>query len=440
MSVLKGTIVQAQILTFIIPGIMAIFAAMLFALWRADRSRTYILAYAYWAFAFCGGIILQGTISWNFAPYDILLFHWNAAIAIIVLLWGVAKRDGQQSPVFAMLALTALTTPVLYFARAYEVQSVLLMTQNFNTGLLFALAAHGKWRIAPANTGDRALVWVFIALAAYAIVRPSITILAQSQMTMAQYQSSVFASVNIVISALLALVLALSLIATIALDDMRRGRQGAVIDGLTKLRNRTAFEKDVKAMLAIGMEEKVPVSLIVCDIDNFKLINDTFGHPAGDAVITRFGQIIAGKIRGSDIAGRVGGEEFCIAVWDCHGDPAARLADRIRLAAANSKARGETDEHTFTVSFGVAERLPGESYASLFKRADAALYNAKNDGRNKVVLDGSNSATAQAVHPISADLPSGAQIVAFTDRKAGQLGVAGLPLPETASQGSRSAP
>ncbi len=420
-SIQKGKIVQAQILTFIIPGMMAIFAAVLFALWRTDPSRTYVLAFAYWALAFCGGIILQGAIPWNFAPYDILLFHWNAAIAIIALIWGVAKRDGQRSPVAAMLALTALTTPILYFARTYEVQSVLLISQNFNTGLLFALAAQSKWKTAPRNAGDRAIIWVFVALAGYAILRPNMTVLAQSQMSMEQYQDSVFASLNIVISALLALMLALSLIAMVALDNMRRDREVAVIDVLTNLLGRPAFESDVKAMLARGAQERAPVSLIVCDIDHFKQVNDTFGHTAGDRVISHFGEIVTAKIRGTDIAGRIGGEEFCIAVWDCRGAPAARLADRIRLAVANSTRDGTSGLQAFTVSFGVAEALPGERYAALFERADHALYRAKKAGRNKVALDGAQLRGATGPRSNEDEPVAGAQIVSFAQRKVGHV-------------------
>lgn len=412
---------QAEILTFIIPGMMAIFAAVLIALWRTDRSRTYVLAFAYWALAFCGGIILQGAITWNFAPYDILLFHWNAAIAIIALIWGVAKRDGQRSPVVAMLALTALTTPILYFARIYEVQSVLLMTQNFNTGLLFALAAQAKWKIAPRNIGDSAILGVFLALAGYAVLRPSVTVLAQTQMSMAQYQDSVFASLNIVISALLALMLALSLIAMVALDNMRRDREVAVTDALSNLRSRAAFESEVKAMLARALHTDTPVSLIVADIDHFKKVNDTFGHTAGDRVIARFGEVVLGKIRATDLSGRIGGEEFCIAVWDCDAASAARLADRIRIAVLDCKRATDTSLQGFTVSFGVAEALPGEHYAALFERADHALYDAKNAGRNRVAMDSMRPASAARAASQTSDPVDGTRVVSFAPRPAEQF-------------------
>ena len=413
---------QAQILTFIIPGIMAIFAAVLFALWWTDRSRTYVLAFGYWAFAFCLGIILQGTITWNFAPYDILLFHWNATVAVIAMIWGVAKRDRQRSPVPAMLMLTALVTPILYFARSYEQQSVLLTVQNFNIGMLFALAAQAKWRVAPRNIGDRALLWTFVAFAGYAIVRPSMTILTQSQMTMAEYQASPVASLNLVLSSLLALMLAVSLIAMVVLDNMRRDRDVAVSDPLTGLHTRSAFEREIRVMLAKAVPVGRPVSLIVCDIDHFKRVNDTYGHAAGDRVIARFGEIVMGKIRGTDVAGRIGGEEFCVAVWDCPGEPAARLADRIRLAAASSSQRGCDLHEPFTVSFGVAEIRVGEAYKTLFDRADRALYEAKKSGRNRVVIDSPAPAEDGPSGEAAACDEQRAQVVSLAKRTAGQAG------------------
>ncbi|MGB3469574.1 MAG: GGDEF domain-containing protein [Erythrobacter sp.] len=410
---------QAQILTFIIPGIMAIFAAVLFALWWTDRSRIHVLAFGYWAFAFCLGIILQGAVPWNFAPYDILLFHWNATFAVIAMIWGVAKRDRQRSPVAAMLLLTAMVTPILYFARSYEQQSVLLMVQNFNMGILFALAAQAKWRVAPRNIGDRALLWTFVVLAGYAVMRPCMTILSQSQMTMAEYQASAFGSLNVVLSSLLALMLALSLIAMVVLDNMRRDREFAVSDPLTGLHTRSAFEREIRVMLAKAVPDGKPVSLIVCDIDHFKRVNDTFGHAAGDRVIARFGEIVTGKIRGTDVAGRVGGEEFCVAVWDCPEEPAARLADRIRLAAASSTQRGSDPHEPFTVSFGVAEIRHGEGYKTLFDRADRALYEAKDSGRNRVVIDGAVPAEDTPPGADTARDIQGAQVVSLAKRKAG---------------------
>ena len=89
-------------------------------------------------------------------------------------------------------------------------------------------------------------------------------------------------------------------------------------------------------------------------------------------------------IRGCDVAGRIGGEEFCIAVWNCPNEPAERLAERIRIAFARLEHDGLNDDIRLTASFGVATARDGETYERLFARADEALYQAKSDGRDQV--------------------------------------------------------
>ncbi len=416
---------QAQVLTFVIPGIMAIMGMVLLGFWWEDRAQKYTLGFVYWTFAFCLGIVLQGVISWDFAPYDILLFHWNAALGLIALFWGVANRDGQKSPVIGMLVITAVTTPVLFFARSFGEQSILLMTQNFNTALLVALAAQSKWKIAPSNVGDRILLWVLMVLAIYGMLRPTVTLLIQSQMTMADYQASIFASLNVVISALLALALAISLIAMLTLDKMRSERENATIDGLTQLSNRAAFESRITQLLARARDERIPVSLIVCDIDHFKQVNDDFGHSAGDAVIKSFAKVLSGKIRPGDAVGRIGGEEFAILAWNCPEEGACALANRLRSTFEGEQHDVLPDRQLVTASFGVSQINPGEDYFQAFKRADASLYRAKDMGRNCVVGD-SVGVMIRAIDPgdthAAMGHTSGAEIVPLPSRHRNQLG------------------
>lgn len=393
---------------------MAIFAAVLFGFWWQDRARIHTLAFAYWAFAFCGGIILQGVVPWNFAPYDILLFHLNATSALIVMFWGIGKRDDNPTPVAAMFALVALSMPILYFSRLFENQAVLLMTQNFTIGLLFALIAQSKSQVVPKNVADRIIVWVFYALAGYTIVRPSTTVLAQSQMSMAEYQASIFASLNIVVSSLLALMLALSLIAMVVLDNIRRERDEAAIDPLSGLPNRREFETKAKAMMARASAEKRWLSVIVADIDHFKHVNDTWGHSAGDAVIQKFARLLSAEIRPSDVAGRIGGEEFCLVIWNCDAQQAFALAERIRRATARLQARQDDEDIAVSASFGVAQWQLGMRYSEVFAQADKALYAAKDSGRNRVVAS-DDAGTDSTIVPIAgASDCSGGKVIALS--------------------------
>ncbi|MCG8443054.1 MAG: PleD family two-component system response regulator [Caulobacterales bacterium] len=163
----------------------------------------------------------------------------------------------------------------------------------------------------------------------------------------------------------------------------------AVTDQLTGLNNRRFMVTQLNKQLAAaerGSEE--PLSVMICDLDHFKRINDTHGHDAGDAVLKQFAARLAANVRAIDIACRYGGEEF-VVVMPGADDYAARVAgDRLRLAVCDTpfELPGQSGELNVSVSVGVALLEPGETAESLLKRADGALYDAKAGGRNRVVV------------------------------------------------------
>ena len=122
----------------------------------------------------------------------------------------------------------------------------------------------------------------------------------------------------------------------------------------------------------------------MADIDHFKKVNDTHGHHAGDVVLASFGKILSGQTRGSDMAGRYGGEEFLVVMPRTGLGEAEKIAERIR--AEVERAIMLDPGIRVTASFGVAERKSCNNWESLVKRADEALYLAKDTGRNKVVV------------------------------------------------------
>ena len=121
---------------------------------------------------------------------------------------------------------------------------------------------------------------------------------------------------------------------------------------------------------------------MILDIDHFKVLNDSCGHPEGDAVLKRIASIIDAGIRGSDISGRVGGEEFALILSDVDLAHAIAVAERIRERVTTIRVAG----WNASVSIGaVAWKGPEESLTDLYKRADDALYRAKAEGRNRVI-------------------------------------------------------
>lgn len=154
----------------------------------------------------------------------------------------------------------------------------------------------------------------------------------------------------------------------------------AITDSLTGLANRRVFEQTLSHQLAVLERNQTPVSLVLMDVDHFKQVNDTHGHPVGDAVLQAVATTLKDNIREIDVAARIGGEEFVVIMPDTEQEEAVVVGERLRERIA-----AMTDTPTpVTVSSGVAEAVPAEDVSDVFVRADSALYQAKADGRNRL--------------------------------------------------------
>ena len=160
----------------------------------------------------------------------------------------------------------------------------------------------------------------------------------------------------------------------------------AIRDALTGAYNRGHLFEVLRHECARSNRNGGPLSICMFDLDHFKQINDRFGHPAGDAVLKRFGDIAKAALRAADVLGRYGGEEFLAVLPDTGAPGAIVVAERIRLAV-ESAALPEIPAHRVTVSVGVATRRSTETVEAFLARADQALYRAKEAGRNRVMPD-----------------------------------------------------
>ena len=162
----------------------------------------------------------------------------------------------------------------------------------------------------------------------------------------------------------------------------------AVTDGLTGLHNRRYLDSHLQTLFDRAVARRRPLSVMITDLDRFKLINDSFGHDGGDDVLKEFARRLRKNIRGIDLACRFGGEEFVVVMPDTEASVAEKVAERVRAEIEKSpfelRATGETVD--VTVSVGVSSlRRGADTVAELMKRADTALYEAKGAGRNRVV-------------------------------------------------------
>jgi diguanylate cyclase (GGDEF)-like protein/PAS domain S-box-containing protein/putative nucleotidyltransferase with HDIG domain len=155
-------------------------------------------------------------------------------------------------------------------------------------------------------------------------------------------------------------------------------------DPMTQVANRAEFDRMLNNFVAAHQESNLPCSLIMCDIDHFKSINDTFGHQAGDEAIITFASLLKSMCRSGDLVARYGGEEFAILCADCTNAAAARKAEEIRKAMADIK-HSSLGNRSITVSFGVTVLQAGDTPETMLRRADRALLQAKDQGRNQVV-------------------------------------------------------
>ncbi|MEC9250085.1 MAG: PleD family two-component system response regulator [Pseudomonadota bacterium] len=159
----------------------------------------------------------------------------------------------------------------------------------------------------------------------------------------------------------------------------------AITDALTGLHNRRFIESRLRQAVDSANSGGAPVSVLLLDIDYFKRINDTHGHEAGDVVLKVFAERLTSQLRALDIAARFGGEEFVILMPGSGLAEAELAAERMRRNVANTPFKLAADlELPVTVSIGLAQASSGEVMESLLRRADAALYQAKTDGRNRV--------------------------------------------------------
>lgn len=383
------------------PAVALIVAAIFLLVWMQDRERRYVL---YFASAFCA-YSLAALVQILGIPSDGGQNAMVSAIiytfAILTLVEGVLVRFGKNGSgpllLFLAVAIVALVYYFFYFDRNLVAR---IYVQNFGYGLMFVLASLQIWPRQPRRRIDHVLFWVFLLFGLHFFLRTILTMSmsgelfeldrmrqegADSAALIALFKRSPFWQVlnfSLLVSAFL---VALALLASIAVDAIEELKREGRIDPLTGLCNRRGFTERAEEMLADPAA--FPVTIVYCDIDRFKEINDTFGHAAGDRVIATFGAIIAREVPAEDVAARLGGEEFAVLMARTNRVGAARWTERVRSELEFGRLTVLPPHATVTASFGIAERRAGEDLDSLTARADDLVYVAKQAGRNRVRMD-----------------------------------------------------
>jgi diguanylate cyclase (GGDEF)-like protein len=220
-------------------------------------------------------------------------------------------------------------------------------------------------------------MWTLLAIASGALVIGAPVDTPQAVMSL---------RVGVTLTALAPLAVASVMVARNEL--LARLQHAATHDPLTQVLNRGGFMARAESVLAVPAQAQWPAAVLMMDIDFFKKVNDTYGHAAGDEVLRGFAQLAAGCLRSGDVLGRLGGEEFAVLLPGCGVEDARAIAQRICDAfAAHPVVLADGVRLSATVSIGLGcWNAPGTPVGTMLSAADAALYRAKHDGRNRVVL------------------------------------------------------
>jgi len=164
----------------------------------------------------------------------------------------------------------------------------------------------------------------------------------------------------------------------------------ARLDGATRLLNHTAFFEELGRELKRAQRFKHPLSLIILDLDNFKEINDKFGHSTGDRVLVELANLLRDMLRGVDRPARFGGDEFAIILPQTNIKGAKILAERIMVRIKEQTVHFAEQEISVAASMGLAQMEPNMNKEQLFENADTSLLDAKRQGKNRIVVSGEN--------------------------------------------------
>lgn len=246
------------------------------------------------------------------------------------------------------------------------------------------------------STSDKILNGTFMFLSLAMTGQCLLYIMApEIQQQAGAWRESVWGSLVQYTGLLASIILAFAVMISHSTDSIEKHRLNAGTDTLTNLLNRRGLDAALSAAHADPLWEK-PAALIVTDIDHFKRINDQFGHPFGDTVITRFAQLLKAHAGSHTLTARLGGEEFLALLPNTDLDSAMIVADEIRQTFAQERWH-KLANVSFTASFGVTLAHPDEPLSSTIDRADRLLYVAKNNGRNCTIgCDESKNFSLQA--------------------------------------------
>ncbi|ANT49006.1 GGDEF domain-containing protein [Mesorhizobium amorphae] len=370
------------------PTIALALGAAFLVLWFHQRHRPYLAALAL-SYAFCpAGFLLQYfTLPIGMAPTK-LLSNICFTIAACCLAGAIVARYGRRVPYVGIGILAGGGLLALcWFLFVQPDLTWRILSMNFGFGGLSLLVA-AELRTVRRNGPTEMILFVLALLSGLNFIGRTLAIVVMHGpfTTYDGFYSSSYWTTALLSQALLSLLIALSLFTAAALDVMKALKAETYTDPLSGLLNRRGFEDRAALLLRQCASAKLPVALVLADLDHFKALNDQHGHAAGDRVIADFAAKLSFATGTRGAAGRIGGEEFAVLLPLCDLASARLFAEAIRSLYSSGGVTTLPPGVRVTASFGVAARTGDEGLAPLMQRADEALYKAKKNGRDSVRL------------------------------------------------------
>lgn len=381
------------------PGMALIFASTFALLWHHQRQRRYILVLSSAYTALAGGFLLQYVSVFGLEASKLasnILFLAGG----ITLCVGALTRYGRRAPMVPILLLGGGgISAFVWFLYVDPDLTWRIYAINFAFGGISLILAAELKAVRHRKAIDNVMLGLVVLWGISFFPRPILTMWIDGPyVTYERFYETLYWITLTVSASLFLLLFSLAMITAIALDVMEELHRKSQTDPLSGLLNRRGFEEGIATALT-GSRGNVPATLIVCDIDHFKSVNDRFGHAGGDRVIERFAECLRAAAEGQHLAGRIGGEEFALLLENADATTARLFAEGVRIAFSHVAVPGIPSDTRFTASFGVAEAMPGETGDSLFLRADKTLYEAKNMGRDCVRVSLNRPSPGQASPP-----------------------------------------
>ncbi|WP_379068745.1 GGDEF domain-containing protein [Mesorhizobium sp. UC22_110] len=371
---------------FIPSALLLLFAASFFSVWLLDRRRRHLLLFSLAFLAVSAGTVVQFAL-W---PSDIGLNNLACAVLYtagpLLLAEGVLVRSGDRMPVGEHAAWMVSTVGLLgYFYYVEDNLQIRACLLNLCMAGIVLSAAWKLRRLVRGSTIDKALLWMLSGLSLTFVLRTLLTGGSVPINDVAAFFDSPFWLWAQFAMSVLGVAMGLGLLVVVCADVVLGLKAERDSDLLTSLLNRRGLE--ARAVQVLSGAANGVVSVVACDIDRFKSINDRFGHAAGDIVLSAVAGMIRRCVRAQDLVARIGGEEFVILLRNCAVDDAYVLTEQLRHEIAGSELANLPAGFKVTCSFGIVECQQGEPLWDAIARADKMLYAAKHAGRDRTVTD-----------------------------------------------------